>query len=342
MGRRRLAVVAAALWALAVLAVPAAVAAPGGIGPPSPATPSGDAISGLYWFVFAICAVVFVGVETALILFIVRFRRRPGAEEAEGPQIHGNTRLEIIWTIIPAVILVGIALVVFARTPAVQATGGDRSDELVIRVEAHQFYWQYVYPEGQIAINTLTLPVDRKVRLELTSFDVNHSWWVPELTGKKDAIPGRVNELRFRPVREGTFEGHCAELCGILHAVMPTTVEVVSQSAYDGSLARLTGQDQPGAAQLALGMATWDGVCAKCHGLAGEGDIGPPIAKNGTLGNADALTTLVMEGLDRPGTAGAMPPVGLGWPAYQVRALMEYVKSNETLAPATPEAGGAG
>ncbi|HEY7561701.1 MAG TPA: cytochrome c oxidase subunit II, partial [Gaiellaceae bacterium] len=279
MGRRRLAVVAAALWALAVLAVPAAVAAPGGIGPPSPATPSGDAISGLYWFVFAICAVVFVAVETALIVFIVRFRRRPGNEDAEGPQIHGNTRLEIIWTIIPAVILVGIAFVVFARTPAVQATGGDRSDELVIRVEAHQFYWQYVYPEGQIAIDTLVLPVDRPVKLELVSFDVNHSWWVPELTGKRDAIPGRTNVLRFTPTREGVFEGRCAELCGILHTVMPTNVEVVSRTEYASRLQLLTGQDQPGAAQLSLGRQTWDRVCAKCHGLGGEGDIGPPVAQ---------------------------------------------------------------
>ena len=91
----------------------------GGIGPPQSATPSGEAINQLYWFVFAICAVVFVAVETALVLFVIRFRRRRStAEAAEGPQIHGNTRLEIIWTLIPAVILVGIAAVVLARSPA--------------------------------------------------------------------------------------------------------------------------------------------------------------------------------------------------------------------------------
>jgi cytochrome c oxidase subunit 2 len=331
MGTRKAAVIAA-LGALALVAVPAALAQSGGLGPREPATSSGEAISQLYWFVFAICAVVFVAVETALVLFIIRFRRRrttPG--DPEGPQIHGNTRLEIIWTAIPAVILVGIAVVVLLRVPAVNATEGDRSNELVVRVEAHQFYWQYVYPDGTISLDNLVLPVDRPVRLDLTSFDVNHSWWVPELTGKRDALPGKTTELRFRPAREGTFEGQCAELCGILHAVMPTTVSVVSEAEYDEWLAFAGGQDESAAARLALGRDSWDRVCAKCHGIAGEGDIGPPIAQSGTLVNEEALRTLLEEGQDRPNFEGYMPPVGRGWPDYQVQALIEYVRSNERL-----------
>lgn len=345
MGRTKPAVIAAAFAALALGVVPAAFGqepSNGGFSPASPASPNSEAINQLYWFVFAICAVVFVAVEAALILFIIRFRRRSSTpEDAEGPQIHGNTRIEIIWTIIPAVILVGIAAVVLARTEAVQGAG-DRSNELVIQVEGHQFYWRYVYPEGQIAINTLALPVDRPVRLELTSYDVNHSWWVPELAGKRDAIPGRTNVLRFQPTKEGVYEGHCAELCGVLHAVMPTTVEVLSQSEYEGSLQLLTGQDQPGAAQLRLGRETWDGVCAKCHGLAGEGDLGPPIAKNGTLVDPEALTAILDNGIDTPGVAVYMPPVGRGWPAFEVQALIEYIKSNELLAPAQQEQAGQG
>ena len=239
--------VIAALAALTLASAPIALAADPGFGPPSTGSDSGEAIRWLYWFVFAICAVVFVAVETALVLFVIRFRRRgPTPSDAEGPQIHGNTRVEIIWTIIPAVILAGIAIVVLARSSAVQATGGDRSDELVIRVEGHQFYWEYVYPDGQISLDTLVLPVDRPVTLELVSYDVIHSWWVPEITGKRDAIPGRTNTLSFTPNREGTFEGQCAELCGILHAVMPTTVDVVSEAEYADRLTLLTGQDQPG------------------------------------------------------------------------------------------------
>jgi cytochrome c oxidase subunit 2 len=344
MGRRKPAAIAAALAVLALgVVAPALGQDPGngGFSPPEPASPSGEAINQLYWFVFAICAVVFVAVESALILFIIRFRRRrTTAEDAEGPQIHGNTRLEIIWTAIPAVILVGIAAVVLARSPAVQATSGDRFDELVVEVQGHQFYWEYVYPDGQISINRLVLPVDRPVTLELVSFDVNHSWWVPELTGKKDAIAGRTNELSFEPTREGVFEGRCAELCGVLHAVMPTTVEVVSQTVYAGFLQQISGQEEPGATQLALGRETWDGVCAKCHGLAGDGDLGPPIAQSPTLVDPEALLDLLENGQDQPGNESYMPPVGRGWPGFQVQALIAYIQSNPVLsAPPQPEEG---
>lgn len=338
---RRKPAVIVALAALALAAAPVALATDPGLGPPSTGSDSGEVIRWLYWFVFSICAVVFVAVETTLILFVLRFRRRGSTPpDAEGPQIHGNTRVEIIWTIIPAVILAVIAVVVLVRTPAVNATRGDRSDELVVRVEGHQFYWRYVYPDGQISLDTLVLPVDRPVKLELVSFDVNHSWWVHELTGKQDAIPGQMNELRLRPTREGTFEGDCAELCGVLHAVMPTTVEVVSQQEYASRIERLSGQDQTGDAQLALGRESWERVCAKCHGPAGEGDLGPPIARLGTLTDRQALTMLLNDGQDSPGFAGYMPPVGRGWPAFQVEALIEYVRSNDELAPAEQDGGG--
>jgi cytochrome c oxidase subunit II len=345
MGRTIVAIVAAALaLALGALPIVLALLAPGGLGglaPADAASPSGEAINELYWFVFGICAVVFVAVEAALVLFILRFRRRPTTPvDAEGPQIHGNTRLEIIWTIIPSVILAVIAIVVLVRTPAVHATGGDRSDELVVRVEGHQFYWRYVYPDGQISLDTLVLPVDRAVKLELVSYDVNHSWWVHELTGKQDAIPGQMNELLLRPTKEGTYDGDCAELCGVLHAVMPTTVEVVSQEEYASRVERLSGQDQAGDARLALGRQSWERTCAKCHGPDGEGDLGPPIAQNGTLVDAEALRTLLDDGLDTPGVDGYMPPVGRGWPAFQIEALIEYVRSNDDLAP--PEQGGGG
>ena len=346
MGRRKPAVIAAALAVLALGVVPAALGQSngnGGIAPPDPATPSGEAIEQLYWFVFAICAVVFIAVETALVLFIIRFRRRRTTEEdAEGPQLHGNTRLEIIWTAIPAVILVGVAAVVLARSPAVEATGGDRSNELVVEVQGHQFYWQYVYPDGQVSIDRLVVPLDRPVKLELVSFDVNHSWWVPELTGKRDAIPGRTNELNFTPTREGTFEGRCAELCGIYHTVMPTTVEVVSPTAYDDFLQTVSGQEESGATQLALGRETWDRVCAKCHGLAGDGDLGPPIALSPDLVDAQALQELLEDGQDTPGNPDYMPPVGRGWPEFQVEALIAYVQSNSTLAAPPPAEEGEG
>jgi cytochrome c oxidase subunit 2 len=322
-----------ALVALAVLAVVgfsagAVLAAPAGIGPPDAKTPQGDTINEIYWVVFTICAVVFVLVEAALILFIVRFRRRPGVpEHAEGPQIHGNTRLEIIWTLIPALVLAAIAVYVFARTPAVQATT-DSGREVRIRVEAHQFYWQYEYENGAISLDTLRIPVDTPVVLELTALDVDHSWWVPELTGKKDALPGHTNELAFTADTEGTYEGWCAEHCGVQHTVMRTTVEVVGASEFN----RWVADKATTEASEQLGEETWVAACAKCHGLEGEGDIGPSIAGNGTLLNRRALRDLVVyEGQDTPNLDGYMPAVGRGWISVQLDSLIAYIRSNQTL-----------
>ncbi len=338
MGRK--AAVTAVLACLALALPSLAAAAPGGIGPPESSTGSGEAINQLYWFVFAICAVVFVAVEAALLLFVIRFRRRrTTAAEAEGPQIHGNTRLEIIWTIVPALILVAVAVVVLVRIPAVQATSDGEEEDVRVRVEAHQFYWQYVYPNGVVSLDRLVLPVDQMVELELTSFDVDHSWWVPELTGKQDAIPGRTNVLRFRPTEEGTYEGKCAELCGILHAVMPTDVDVVSASDYEAWLTEQEGQ-RSGESRVALGQATWEAVCADCHGPEGEGDIGPPIAGSGTLTNLESLRELLENGRDEPDVDGYMPPVGRGWPAFQYEALVAYIESDPNLVSEGQQDGG--
>jgi cytochrome c oxidase subunit II len=322
----------------ALLAAGPALAAPGGIGPPGPDTPSGEAISRLYWIVLGLCGIVFVLVETALVLFIIRFRRRRGTpESAEGPQIHGNTRLEIIWTAIPALILAALAIFTFTQIPAVQAKSVADEDPLIVRVEAHQFYWEYRYPDGEVSVDTLYLPVDEPVELELTGMDVIHSWWVPELTGKMDAIPGRTNTLRFVPESIGDFEGKCAELCGVQHAFMPTTVTVLAPDDFESALADAQQE-------LALGKATWEGACATCHGLEGQGDVGPPIAGNGTLTNPEGLHDLLLTGQDTPQFDYYMPPVGRGWPQKQFDALSAYIKSSKTLstAPAPTTTGGGG
>jgi cytochrome c oxidase subunit 2 len=319
--------VALSLAVVAVLSwTAAALAAPGGIGPPTPETDSGRAISQIYWVVFSVCAVVFVIVESSLVLFVIRFRRRRGMpEEAEGPQIHGNTRLEVIWTIIPALVLVAIALFTFARIPAVQANA-NATEALRIRVEAHQFYWQYVYPNGAVSFDELRLPVGRTVALAITTKDVNHSWWVPPLTGKMDAIAGRTNVLRFKPARTGTWEGQCAELCGVQHAVMYTRVEVMESDAYDSWV-----QQQASLPKEALGGQEWGAVCAKCHGLQGEGFVGPAIAGNGTLTSRQALIRLLSRGQDTAQFPGYMPPVGLGWTGKQYDALIAYLKATPKL-----------
>jgi len=327
-GKLVAAVTFAVLTALA--AVGTAFAGNAGFGPPSPQTPSGAAISHLYWIIFGVCALVFVLVESALVYFIVRFRRRGDTpEDAEGPQIHGNTRLEIMWTAVPALILAALAIFTFTQIPAVQARDVANQSPMIIDVQAHQFYWEYRYPDGDVSVTTLYLPVHQPVQLELTSEDVIHSWWVPSLTGKMDAIPGRTNVLRFVPETVGEFEGKCAELCGVQHAFMPTTVAIMEQADFEQALG---DAQQP----LALGKATWEGVCAKCHGLAGQGDIGPAIAGNPTLTNPEALRTLLLNGQDTPALPSYMPSVGLGWPPKQFDALIAYIKSNKTLSTPPP------
>lgn len=327
MPRSRVLSILLVLFAATIIALPLTFGLPGAATPAS-ATDSGDAINQIYWVVFGLAAVVFLGVETALIVFLFRYRRRPETPpDAEGPQIHGNTRVEVIWTVVPALLLLGLAIYTFSRVPDVEATPSAGEEVLVVDVTGHQFYWQYRYPNGALSYDVVYFPVGRKVTLRIRSQDVPHSWWVPELTGKRDAIPGNTNELHFRPRETGTFEnGVCGEFCGIQHARMTFRAEVLAADEFDRWLDENRRPDP-----VALGEEEWRAACAKCHGFEGQGDIGPPIARNGTLTNAASLRRLLYEGQNLDANPGYMPPVGKGWTDGQIRALIAYVESNEAL-----------
>ena len=312
-----------------------------GATPEGEASPNGEAIDVIYWFVFALAAFFFLLVEAALVVFTFRYRRRRATPwDAEGPQIHGNTRLELFWTFVPALGLVAIAVFVFVKLPDVRATraAAATGNPLTVRVEAHQFYWEYKYPNGAISLDTLRLPVNRPVRLEIVSYDVAHSWWVPELDGKMDAIPGQTNVLSFTPTQKGVFDhGRCAELCGIQHAVMLTKVDVTSSRDFESWVrARAAGGTQT---PVELGRATFDAVCAKCHGFDGSGGVGPDIQGNGTLTSPTALRQLVQNGQDTSNFPYYMPPVGRGWPPRQFDALVAFVKQSKTLTSPQPTQG---
>ncbi len=254
-------------------------------------------------------------VEVALVLFIVRYRSRGRARDVEGPQVIGHTKLELAWTAGPILILAVITGFVFWKVPEISnapaAAGGGKE---TIRIEGHQFYWQFDYPNGAISIDTLRIPVDRKIELEITSPDVAHSWWVPALGGKLDAIPGRVNRMSFRATSEGSYRGQCAEFCGLQHAAMIAHVEVLERKDYEtwvrGRLARPSE----------LGRETFQGSCAKCHGLSGQGDIGPAIAQSPLLADRAALTTLLRNG------GVKMPAVGKTWSDAQLNATIDYLR----------------
>lgn len=312
--------------ALTALAYPAGALAGGGVAPPEPASPNAEAISTAWWLVLALCAIVFLAVFVPLGLFIVRFRSRGRDRSLEGPQIRGNTNLEIAWTAAPVVILAIIASFVLIKLGGIRNVDAKASDTLVIAVEGRQFYWNYTYPNGVIAVDQLTIPRGVPVRLEITAadHDVIHSYWVPALQGKFDAIPGQVNTTTIKATREGVFRGVCAELCGIQHAAMRFSVRVVAPEEFASFIASDERKSE-------LGRITWDGVCAKCHGAKAEGDIGPKLDGSPLLAQRDALAAILENGV------GKMPAVGKGWGDEQLHALLDYV--NDTYAPKAQSGG---
>lgn len=313
--RRKLALECALLAGLAVVLAGTAFAGNGGIAPVAPRSPNAAGINDVYWLIFGFTAAIFVVVESALILFVIRFRSRGRPREVEGPQIRGHTRVELIWTAIPVVILGVIGAFVFYKLPDIRdvpaAKAGD--EHIPVKVVGYQYYWQFTYPNGAISIDQLTVPVGRVVTLDIAATDVIHSWWVPALGGKFDAIPGKTNHTWFRASHAGSYTGRCAEFCGLLHAGMLATVKVVPQAEYDRTVGSLKRPE-------ALGAQEYDGVCAKCHGFQGQGGYGPPLKTNSLITDKKGLIPVIELG------RGKMPAVAKRWSGAQIDALLGYLK----------------
>jgi cytochrome c oxidase subunit II len=220
-------------------------------------SPNANDIAELYALILAMATVVFIGVEGCLIWFMLRFKARRGRVAA---QIHGNTRLEIGWTVGAAVILVFITVVTFIKLPGIKNPPASEIDaagnrvasttllastdqpqppkgaKLNIVVDGQQYVWRYQYPlqggKDVFAYEEMVVPVGMTVTLDITADDVAHSWWIPELGGKMDAIPGYVNKTWFRADKAGVFRGQCAELCGRNHANMYARVRAVPFDEY--------------------------------------------------------------------------------------------------------------
>jgi cytochrome c oxidase subunit 2 len=285
--------------------------------PVAPESPNAEGIRDSWLFVSIFVFAIFVLVEGLLIAFIWKYRRQKRDRFEDAAQVHGATKLELAWTAGPVIVLFLIAAFVFIELPGIkdvpEAAAGE--EQLEVKVSGRQFYWEYEYPNGAIAVDTLVAPGGVPVRLEVSApdTDVIHSWWIPSLGGKIDAIPGTTNETWFQAENEGTYAGQCAELCGVEHARMLATVEVVSQDQFDAWL------EDRDANAVELGREEWEGVCAKCHGMNGEGGIGPRIAGSPTLTDLEDLGNLVRNG------RGEMPAVGADWSDEQVGALVEYL-----------------
>jgi cytochrome c oxidase subunit 2 len=224
---------------------------------PQGVTTSSREIYSLHMQILAWCAVIAVGVYVAMIYAIVKFRKSAGAKPAKFTH---NSVVEVIWTVIPAAILIGMAVPAAETLVRLEDT---RDSELTIKITGYQWQWQYEYIDHGVSFFSMldresnrtrqpgsgldpfavenyllevnqrvVVPVDTKVRLLITAADVLHSWWMPDFGVKKDAVPGFINETWFEATETGVYRGQCAELCGMDHGFMPIVVEVVSREAF--------------------------------------------------------------------------------------------------------------
>lgn len=294
---------------------------------------------GLHMTILWICVVIGVIVYGVLVWSLIAYRKSKGAVPST---FHHSTKVEIVWTLIPFIILIAIAI---PSTRVLTEIYDASESELDIMVTGYQWRWQYRYlteegeevsffsnmstPDEQIynlaekgenylleVDQPLVIPANRKVRFLLTSADVIHSWWVPEFSIKKDAIPGFINESWIIAEQTGTYRGQCTELCGQDHGFMPVVVEVVEEAEFDtwlatkqaeaAEVAELANQDFTLEQLVEQGQTVYNTFCMACHQQNGQGLppafpalTGSPI----TTGPIEAHIDVVLNGV--PGTAMA-------------------------------------
>jgi len=316
-GVRRLGLATVATWLVALSATAIAWAGNGGFLPGEAHSPNAHRVHDAFVFIAIFTGVIFLLVEGALIAFVVKYRRGRRARNAEGPQIHGSTRLEVMWTVVPVLILAAIGTFVFYKLPGIaDAPKAAAADETRVRIEGAQFYWQFTYPNGAVSINRMVAPADQVVHEDITapSWDVIHSWWVPDFGGKYDAIPNKVNKTWFK-APAGDYQARCYELCGVQHTAMKATVHVVPRAQYDAFIAKRAGAG----GTYDLGREEWQGVCSQCHRL-DHAYIGPALGGNPLLGDRKGIEVLLRKG------GIQMPSVGRNWTSHQIDALIAYTK----------------
>ncbi len=288
----------------------------------------------LHHLIFFICVIIFIGVFGVMFYSLAAHRKSRGHKAAKFEE---NGRLEVLWTIIPFVILVGMAI---PSTATLLKMDDLTQSDMTVKITGHQWKWQYEYMDQGVSFfsllstpraeiyneqeknenyllevdQPLVLPVGKKVRFLLTANDVLHAWWVPQLGVKKDAIPGYINEMWTRIEEPGTYRGQCAELCGKDHGYMPIVVQAVSEPEFKKWVAQqkqlmvaaATASDRTWSKQelMGRGQETYNKACAACHQPNGKGVPGvfPAIAGSKiATGPIEGHLNIVLNG--KPGTA---------------------------------------
>jgi len=274
------------LW-FAVTAAGAASAAPRGelTNVFAPETTPARSILDLSMFVLSITGMIFVVVGSLLVYVIVRFRSTTANADREPAQVYGSTQIELAWTIIPVLIVV-VLFVATARVIHAIQDAPEPASAVEVTVIGHQFWWEYRYPKlGIVTANELHVPVSdpahpRPTFFTLLSADTDHSFWIPQLGGKTDLIPNRINRMWIDPQRPGLFLGQCAQYCGTQHGKMLQRVRVDSADDFD---AWVRAQEQPAARDeaVAAGRRVFETTaCINCHAVGGtiaNGRFGPDL-----------------------------------------------------------------
>lgn len=235
-------------------------------------------IDNLFKPVFYIAVVVFVVVELLIVVAIIKFRRRDDDSDDEFPrQIHGNTRLEIGWTILPALVLVGVA---FATVPLIFDLNEKPKNAMNVTVIGQKYWWAFEYPvQDKFGItktittaNELHVPAGTKIYLTLKSKDVIHSFWAPRLNGKRDVVPGRILRWSLEADKAGAYSGQCAEFCGTSHANMRLKVVAHNPADWNAWVAQMERPDvKPTSGLAAEGYQLFQQKgCSGCHRVDGQ------------------------------------------------------------------------
>lgn len=250
-----------------------------------PEGPFAKKIDNLQKPVFLIGLIVFALVELVIVVAIVKFRARPGDDPDALPlQLHGNTRLEIGWTILPAVVL---AVIAFATLPVIFDLDEEPGEKMEVTVYGQKYWWGYEYPgpsevpanaayglagNGIRTANELHIPVGVPVWLTLESNDVIHSFWAPKLNGKRDVVPGRVHNWKLEASKPGVYSGQCAEFCGLSHAFMRLKVVAHDQASWDDWVETMQAPvEAPASGLAAEGFELFSQKgCSGCHQVDGQ------------------------------------------------------------------------
>ena len=276
--------------------------------PPADSVEAGRTFT-LLWFLFW-CSVFFFVIVTSVIIYAVWKWRAKDDDLEDGPPTHGNTTLEVVWTVIPSLLLIVVAVygyIVLERNEAVAA------DRVTVDVYAQQFNWTYGYGDAGIETGDLVLPVNRQAQLNLRARDVIHDFWVPQFGIKGDAVPGITHTIWITPNKVGTYPVVCAELCGVGHSVMRSKVTVVTEQQYAAWLAKSSAKVKAGAAaataaakletapgDAAAGKTVFEAKCGGCHAELGKkAGVGPALV--GINWSDEQIRTQVKNG------KGAMP-----------------------------------